>query len=141
MRSFYFTVLLVFTLCRTHAQLSLPEGTYHVDTQKTLALMEGERKQKYESLEAEAKARATQSMADRIFIFKEGGQVEVRWKVNGIGKSVAGTWALTGEDVLQIKINDQVTEYSFSWPTSTGLLLRNSKPAGFFSTLHLERAE
>jgi hypothetical protein len=103
--------------------------------------MEGEWKQKYDRLETHAKDRANQSMMDRQFIFKDGGQVEVHWVYNGSSKFVTGTWELNGEENLYIKIGEQTTEYTVSRPSATSLILRNSKGKGFFNSLYLNQAQ
>lgn len=117
------------------------EGTYTVDLAKTLALMEGDNKQKYESLEAPVKQRANQSMEGRVFIFKEGGRLEVRWKANGSDKFAEGTWELKDQENLLLKVGEQATEYQMSWSTETDIVIKNENGRGFFSNLYLKYSE
>lgn len=141
MKRISYSIFMLLIIQQLSAQQPLPTGTYKVDLNKTLALMEGEVKQKYEALDDQAKQRAGASMAGRVFIFRENGQIEVRWNANGTERTTTGNWELKGDDELQIKMGEQVTEYSISHPTQTRLILRNSKGRGLFNNLYLERAE
>lgn len=135
-----FSLLMLLVIEQLHGQQPLT-GSYKVELSKTLALMEGEVKQKYEALDDQAKQRAGASMAGRVFTFQEDGQIEVRWNANGTERTTTGTWELKGDDELQIKMGEQVTEYNVSRPTEADLILRNSKGRGLFNNLYLERAE
>jgi hypothetical protein len=140
MRKFYYIILLIFTMQQVYGQQTL-EGTYTVDLAKTVALMEGDSKQKYESLEASVKERANQSMEGRVFVFKEGGRLEVRWKANGSDKFVEGTWGLKDQEKLLLKVGEHTTEYQVSWSTATDIVIKNESGRGFFSNLYLKRTE
>lgn len=117
------------------------EGTYTVDLAKTVALMEGDNKQKYEGLETSVKQRANQSMEGRVFVFKEGGGLEVRWKANGSDKFAEGTWEMKDQENLLLKVGEQTTEYQVSWSAETDVVIKNESGRGFFSNLYLKRSE
>lgn len=140
MKRILYMALLMLLVQQLNAQQISLSGSYQVDLNKTLELMEGEWKQKYDGLEMQAKERANQSMGDRIFIFQEGGQIEVRWKVNGSDKAVTGTWELKEEDKLIIKIGEQTTQYTFNLLSENGLILKNASGKGFFNNLYLVKA-
>lgn len=135
----YISLLLL--VKQVYAQEAMITGSYKVDVIKSVSLMEGEVKQKYEELDSSVKERAKESMKDRVFNFQEDGQVEVRWKVNGSERVANGNWELKGDDILTIKIGEQVTEYSISRPTESDLVLKNPNGKGLFGNLYLTRAE
>ncbi|MBX2969799.1 MAG: hypothetical protein KF803_10555 [Cyclobacteriaceae bacterium] len=140
MKKFYYIILLLCTMQQIYGQQAL-DGIYTVDLAKTVALMEGDNKQKYDSLDSSVKERARQSMDGRVFVFRAGGQLEVRWNANGSGKFTEGTWEMKDKEILLIKIGEQVTEYLVIRPTATGLVLKNEGGRGFFSNLYLESSE
>jgi len=140
MKKFYYIILFVFAMQQVYGQQTL-EGTYTVDLAKTVDLMEGDKRQKYEGLEVSVKERANQSMEGRVFVFKEGGRLEVRWKVNGSDKFTDGTWELKDQENLMLKVGEQTTEYQVSWSTETDIVIKNEKGRGFFSNLYLKRSE
>lgn len=140
MRRILYITLFLLLVQQLKAQQTSLVGTYQVDLIKTLELMEGEWKQKYDGLEAPAKERANLSMADRVFVFHDNGQIEVRWKVNGTDKTATGTWELKEEDKLIIKIGEQTTQYTVSRPTNSDLVLKNASGKGFFNNLYLLNA-
>jgi hypothetical protein len=140
MKKYYYIILLVFATQQVYGQQTL-EGTYTVDLAKTVALMEGDNKQKYEGLDASVKERANQSMDGRVFVFKEGGQLEVRWNANGSDKFAEGNWELKDQEKLLLKVGEQTTEYQVSWSTATDIVIKNKSGRGFFSNLYLKRSE
>jgi hypothetical protein len=140
MKIFYYIILLLCTMEQVYGQQTV-EGSYTVDLTKTVALMEGDNKQRYESLELGVKERANQSMEGRVFVFKEGGRLEVRWKANGSDKFAEGTWELKDQENLLLKVGEQTTEYQLSWSTATDLVIKNENGRGFFSNLYLKRSE
>lgn len=138
MRKFYYLILLLCSMHQIYGQQTFV-GSYKVDIAKSLSLMEGEIKQKYEGLDSAVKERAKESMKDRVFNFKEEGQVEVRWNVNGSERVADGSWEFKSDDILTIKIGEQVTEYSVSKPTENDLVLKNQNGKGLFGNLYLTR--
>lgn len=141
MRKYLTYFLFLFCFLQANAQLNFTPGTYKVDLGKTLELMEGEWKQKYDALTPNQKNLANQSMMDRLFVFYEEGHVDISWKVNESSKSITGTWQLNDSNNLLIRIGEQSTEYKMNSTESNGLALKNPNGKGFFNNLYLTRVD
>jgi hypothetical protein len=139
-----FCFLILFVLAfrqQGYAQQVSLIGTYRVHLANTLAVMDNEGKHKYEALDAQAKERARLSIEHRVFVLREGGQIEVRWKVNGSDKTASGTWELKDGDELVIEVEERITKFSYSQPTANALVLKNTNGKGLFNNLFMEKVQ
>lgn len=115
-------------------------GSWKINVEESIKLMEPSTKSKYDSAKAEVKEHAKKNMEGRVFIFHENGTMEAQWSANGSSKSAIGSWELREGNKLHIKMGELLTEYGFSYPKQNELVLKNSNGRGFISNLYLERS-
>lgn len=132
-------VLLLLTAASTQAQQW--NGTWRVNLNKTLSLMDTEWQDRYDSLTTNGRTRANNTMANREFIFASDGTVTINWKSQDTDKQSAGTWSSTGTSggTLTITVDGRVVEFAYEFRSASVLILRSSEKRGFFNNLWLEK--
>ncbi len=133
------TMLVMLAYQGLYAQTNPLVGSWLLDVDKSIQMMSGEMRQRYDSLSTDGKVRVKTAMNERFFNFQENGTIQVLWKVNEQPKESFGVWAHGSEAgliIITIDSNPQEFEYSFE---GSELQLRNRQITGFFTTLCFNR--
>lgn len=134
-RTLFIISILVLTAIASHAQQNSIVGTWHLNFSESIGLMDIPVRQKFDSIDQVAKTRIESSMADREFIFGEGGNVTINWTHQSSAKTSTGTWSVNG-DTLVLIIEGDVQNYTFE-KGNNHLIMRSTIPSGLFSNLYL----
>lgn len=133
--------LLLFTTS-AHEQQNSVVGTWQVNLESTIELMDSGLKERYDTLPGHIKAQADGSMTGKTFTFNQNGSVTIQWNVNAVAKTASGTWQLTsGGSRLVVAVGGLEIEYQVEWEGNDGLILRNTKAGGLFTNLYLEKID
>jgi hypothetical protein len=113
-------------------------GNWKVDISKSVESMEGSVKDRYDSLSASMKARASASMADRVFKFKNNEEAHIEWSKGSQKVITKGIWKIE-ETTSRIAITAEgrTVVYTYSFVSSEAILLKNTSNHGLFNTLYL----
>lgn len=115
-------------------------GSWRIDMDRTLAIMNSDVKRLYDTLSTEAHTRAVNAMKDHQFAFSEDGGVAVNWTAGSQPRVSRGNWAINDPPGdLQISVGGRTTVYSYEFPSKTTLILRGKQRKGFFDNLCLEK--
>jgi hypothetical protein len=137
MRKIYLILsILLLAATALRAQQNSFTGTWQLDLEETIGLMEPATRQKFDALDPGARSRAEVSMTGRTFLFNSNGTVTVNWKAQGHPRTSSGTWAVSG-DTLSITIDGEVQQYTYEVAARRHLILRNATQLGFFTNLYL----
>jgi hypothetical protein len=133
-------LLIAITHTKSIAQNEKFVGTWRIDMDRTLSIMDGNVKARYDTLSAEGHARAVNAMKDRVFAFSEDGSVAVNWTSRSGRRVSSGTWVVDEAPAnLLIKIGERTTGFSYEFPSGTTLILRGKGKRGFFDNLYLKK--
>ena len=114
-------------------------GSWRIDMDKTLAIMDASVKIRYDTLSEEVHARAVNAMKDREFMFSKDGSVAVNWTAGSGPRVSTGTWRIDSSPNLLIRIGEGITGFSYEFPSENTLILRASGKKGFFDNLYLKK--
>lgn len=115
-------------------------GSWVLDVDKSVKLMSGEMKSRYDSLRPDRQLAAQSAMSGRTFTFQEDGVVSVSWRAKEASKESTGKWkadASTGTVTITIDNRAQVFDYKVT--DEKELRLIHQKASGFFTTLCFTR--
>jgi len=127
--------LLIFISPNLFAQHTGLIGSWRIDLNKAIELMEEPHKSQFDSLSEEVKTRAFNSMRDREFTFEENGNFTGRWKSREADKISTGTWSVAGE-YLTLVVDNQSIEYEVTFDSFGNLVLKGLEKNGFFYNLY-----
>lgn len=116
-------------------------GTWHLDINKALTVMDPKYKIGYDSLPVAIKERATSRMNGRVFVFSDNGDIQVNWKSQKESHISNGQWLINElQKELSITINGQTSEYDYEFMSDAVLIIRAKNKRGFFDNLYLIKA-
>lgn len=80
-------------------------GSWRINMDKTLAIMNSDARKQYDTLSIELQSRAVNAMKDREFILEGSGHISVKWLSRNGPKTSSGRWATDlSENILRITI-------------------------------------
>lgn len=122
------------------AQTNSLAGTWRVQVNSSIDLMDFSHKAKFDSLSSDAKDRAVNAMTGREFVFSQDGSITVNWTSRSGPQVSTGSWVIDNPpgDLL-ITIGEGTTGFSYQFPSQTILILRGKEEKGFFNNLYLEK--
>lgn len=115
-------------------------GTWVLDVDKSVKLMAGEMKSRYDSLSSEKRVAAQAAMSGRTFTFQEDGVVSVAWRSKEAAMESTGNWkADVSTGTVTITIDNRAQVFDYKVTGDKELRLVHQKVSGFFSTLCFTR--
>jgi hypothetical protein len=115
-------------------------GTWRVDKEQTVAIMDSVSKSSYDTLSAQIKDRATASITGREFTFSANGDFSVSWKFRNEQKVSSGKWEVdVSKQLLIITVGDNAVNYAFQFESNGVLILKGKQNSGFFNNLYLRK--
>lgn len=121
------------------AQENSIEGTWQMDVDRSVAMMTGATRSRYDSLAADKQLKVKSAMNGRIFKFLSEGKITVIWKSGTQQRESLGEWKYgPNPGTLQITIDNKIQPFDYHFVDGV-LQLTSSEGAGFFSTLCFTR--
>lgn len=119
----------------------LVEGTWVLDVDMSISMMDADTRLRYDTLPPDVKARGRASMENREFQFTTDGIVVVRWKAGTEPKESSGTWTAGQQDMnLVLTIEGGTFQYTYEKSGDNILILKSTEQGGFFSTLYFNKS-
>lgn len=113
-------------------------GSWRIDMDRTLVIMDAGVKIRYDTLSTETHSRAVNAMKDHEFTFSKDGSVAVNWTAGSEPRISRGNWSVDKpRGDLLITVGKRTTVYSYEFPSGTTLILRGKQKRGFFDNLYL----
>lgn len=122
------------------AQSNELSGTWRVDGNKTIEIMDSESKSRYDTLSSEVKSRASNAIAGREFVFNNNGEVIINWKSQDGQRTTSGQWSVNDSHTkLSITVDNQTLEYDYELISVNILVMKGKNKGGFFNNLYLQK--
>ena len=140
-----FRIYLITTmlLCVTNAIMAQDYnliGTWHLDMNKALTVMDPKYKLAYDSLPVDIKDRVVNRIDGREFIFSETCYITVNWKSDAGPHVSEGQWIKNHlQSELLVTIDNTKVEYNFEFLSANVLVMKSKNQRGVFDTLYLVR--
>lgn len=113
-------------------------GTWVVDKNKTIEIMDDQSKIEYDSLDSSIQERAKASLSGRTFSFKTDNTVDIEWKVRDTPRSATGTWHVDDvAKIITITVDNRSVNYDYQFISTASLTLTGKQRQGFFNNIYL----
>jgi hypothetical protein len=137
---FYTIVLLLLLSQKGNAQQKDLIGSWRVDINQTLLLMEQGVKLKYDSIPENLKGNGFSAFENRQFHFLQNDSIYIQWTMNEKKFRSAGIWRKNENQTgITITIENRSSSFTYEFVSSTSMILRAVDKRGFFNNIYLRR--
>lgn len=115
-------------------------GTWRIDMDRTLDIMDGDVKARYDTLSAEAHTRAVNAMKDREFVLKATGEISVKWRSPNGERTSVGRWSIDRSGkILSIIMDKRTVAYEVEALSQKEMVWKGKSKGGLFSNMYLRK--